>query len=178
MYVLVWHVGIWGRILPVSTALGSAAHDSLYVEGEVAIGRPCTNLWAVGYGFPEWSGVWRRTIRILGWADMGESNVDGPECKWALSGKILVLHCSCSSMAGLIDPLGGVSAGKNTFQSSGLSIGIPLPSFLSGWTSSGWPARACWLGLPGLTRVENQPSHPLPGKHLHQQRCQLRAREK
>lgn len=40
-------------------------------------------------------------------------------------------------------PLGGVGAGKNTFQFSGLSTGIPLPSFLSGWTSSGWPARAC-----------------------------------
>lgn len=57
VYVLVWHVDIRGRILPVSIALGSAAHDSLYVVGEVAIGRPCTNLWAVAYGFPEWSGV-------------------------------------------------------------------------------------------------------------------------
>lgn len=66
VYVLVWHVDIRGRILPVSIALGSAAHDSLYVVGEVAIERPCTNLWAVAYGFPEWSGVWRRTIRILG----------------------------------------------------------------------------------------------------------------
>lgn len=96
--------------------------------------------------------IWGRVM----WRDL---------CKWALSVKMFVLHVHASQW--MVNWLWR-GFREEYFGSSELCTGPPLSNLLEdGQTQMSWLGRAWCPAPPGLTSVENRPSHPLVS-HLHQ----------